>query len=117
MLTFLLSSLAGAAIGGSYVLIRTPRSGKENQKFVKDFIQTTQDNIDHVTAETADLQRSISHLTNEVKTIQNHVLPDLVNIANTFKIDAAASSRRIQDNMNTIDREIKEFGQEKSNNQ
>lgn len=109
MLTFLLSTVGGAIIGSSYVLLRTPRSGKENQQFIKEFIQTTQTNIDHVADQAADLQQSLNNLTFEIKNVQQYFVPDLLKIAEDFKVEAAVSSRRIQDELQEIEREISQL--------
>ena len=63
MFTFTLSALAGALIGGSYVLIRTPRTGEENQQFVKDFIQTTQDNLQNVSDQALSVEQTKAVIT------------------------------------------------------
>lgn len=106
MLTFLLSTLGGAVIGGSYVLIRTPRSGKDNQEFVKNFMNNTKKNLDDVTHKASNLENSLTNLTLEIKNIQKNVVPDLVDIVQDFEKDAKVSNRRIQDEMHEINREI-----------
>lgn len=106
MLTFTLSALAGALIGGSYVLIRTPRTGKENQQFVKDFIQTTQENIQNVSEQALSVEQAIQNLTTEVQNIQKNFIPDIIEIAEDFKIEAAVSTRRINDEITEINREL-----------
>lgn len=106
MLTFLLSTIGGAVIGGSYVLIRTPRSGKENQEFIKDFIETTQANLENVSEEASNLGESLNHLTSEVKHIQQYFIPEMLDIVGDFKEDAEISSRRIQHEMDEINHEI-----------
>lgn len=111
MITFLLSTLGGALIGGSYVLIRTPRSGKENQLFVKDFIQTTEKNIDNVSKQAADLQQSLNHLNVEIQNIQKYFVPDLVEISVDFKNHAEVSNRRIQNDIQIINNELENFNQ------
>ena len=109
MFTFLLSALAGASIGGSYVLLRTPRSGQENQAFIKDFIQTTKTNLDYVTEQASELEQSVYNLTNEIQNIQSYFLPDLMEVAKDFQEDVQISKRRIHDEMNEINRELDQF--------
>lgn len=104
MFTFTLSALAGALIGGSYVLIRTPRTGKENQQFVKDFIQTTQDNLQNVSEQALNVEDAIRNLTTEVQNVQEVFVPEVLEIAEEFKTDAAISKRRIEDEMTEINR-------------
>ncbi len=106
MFTFIISALGGAVIGGSYVLIRTPRTGKENQRFVKEFIQTTQENVEDVSNQAINLQQSISNLTNEIHNVQTNFVPEVIDIANQFKKETAVSTRRINDEILEINREL-----------
>lgn len=106
MLTFLLSTVGGALIGGSYILIRTPRSGKENQLFVKDFIQTTEKNIDNVSNQVHGLKQSLNNLNFEIQNIQEAFVPELLEITDDFKNHAEVSNRRIQNDLDNINREL-----------
>lgn len=106
MLTFTLSALAGALIGGSYVLIRTPRTGKENQQYVKNFVQTTQENLKNVSDQGLNVEQAIRNLTVEVQNIQQDFLPEVLDLAKDFKTEAAISTRRINDEINEISREV-----------
>lgn len=106
MITFLLASLTGSLIGSSYVLLRTPRSGKENQIFVKEFIESTQENIDDVSKQVSGLEGSLNNLNREIKNIQQSFIPDLLDITEDFKNNADISSRRIQDEMKEINLEL-----------
>lgn len=106
MLTFTLSALAGALLGGSYVLIRTPRTGKENQEFVKDFIQTTQDNLQNVSEQALNMEQAIQNLTTEIQIVQETFIPEVMMIAEDFKTESAISTRRINDEMHEINREL-----------
>lgn len=106
MFTFTLSALAGAIIGGSYVLIRTPRTGEENQQFVKDFVQTTQDNLENVSNQVLSVEQAIRNLTTEVQNIQETFIPEVMEIADDFKTEATVSTRRINDEITEINREL-----------
>lgn len=101
--------MGGAIIGGSYVLLRTPRSGQENQEFIKDFLETTQTNLDHVADQAVDLQQSLNNLTTEIKNVQQYFVPELLEIAEDFKGEATVSSRRIQDELKEMEREINQL--------
>ncbi|MDN6161722.1 MAG: YtxH domain-containing protein [Pisciglobus halotolerans] len=113
MLTFLLSTLGGAIIGGSYVLIRTPRSGKENQLFVKNFLETTQKNIDDVSVQAAELQDSLNNLNTEIKKVQQTFIPEVSDISEDFKNNAKVSNRRIQNEIEDINLELEKFDSSK----
>lgn len=109
MLTFTLSALAGALIGGSYVLIQTPRTGKENQEFVKDFIQTTQANLKNISDQALSVEQAIRNLTNEVQNIQQTFIPEVLDLAMNFKAEAEISTRRINDEIQEINRELNQL--------
>lgn len=106
MFTFTLSALAGALIGGSYVLIRTPRTGEENQQFVKDFVQTTQDNLENVSEQVLSVEQAIRNLTTEVQNVQETFIPEVMEIAEDFKTEATVSTRRINDEITEINRKL-----------
>lgn len=112
MLTFLLSTIGGAIIGGSYVLIRTPRSGKENQLFVKDFIQTTEKNVDHLSNQVLGLQQSLNQLNNEIQNVQDVFVPELLEITDDFQNHAEVSSRRIKSDLDNINNELNHLNKE-----
>lgn len=114
MFTFTLSALAGALIGGSYVLIRTPRTGKENQEFVKNFIQTTQANIENVSDQALGVEQAIRNLTAEIQNIQVNFIPEVIEIADDFKTEATISTRRIKNEMEEINRELENLDFPKS---
>lgn len=106
MFTFTLSALAGALIGGSYVLIRTPRTGEENQQFVKEFVQTTKLNLQNVSEQALNMEHAIQNLTTEIQIIQESFIPEVMEIADDFKTEAAVSTRRINDEIVEINREL-----------
>lgn len=106
MFTFILSALGGAVIGSSYVLLRTPRTGKENQYFVKDLVQTTQANIQDVSDKAVTMQQAMTNLTTEVQILQVDFVPEVTSIANRFSDEAAVYTRRINDGVAEINREV-----------
>lgn len=111
MFTFLLGALGGAALGGSYVLLRTPRSGEENQRLVKDYVETTQANIQDVSDKANNLQQSMHNLTTEVELLQVNFIPEVSEIAGRFKDEADMYTRRINDEIETINREVEHLNE------
>lgn len=112
MLTFLLSTLGGAVIGGSYVLIRTPRSGKENQLFVKNFIQRTEKNVDHLSDQVLGLQQSLNNLNHEIQNVQEVFVPELLEITDDFQNHAEVANRRIKNDLDNINNELNHLNKE-----
>src|SRR5690625_3343223 len=93
---FLLGSLSGLVVGGIYGLIKTPRSGKENQDYLKDYIDETNRHVQDVTDKVNDLKHSISTLTNEAKFVQNEFMTDIQSTVSEFRYEAEPRLRRIQ---------------------
>ena len=102
MFSFLTGLLGGAAIGGGYVLLRTPRSGSENQIFVKDFVNTTKTNVADVQAKASNLQAAVKQLNAEVTKLQVGFVPEVMDIVDDFQTEAAVYTRRINDEIEQI---------------
>lgn len=102
MFSFLISASVGALFGGSYVLLRTPRTGKENQEFVKQFYYDTKVNVEEVQDKASNVQASLSQLKVEVAKLQTGVMPELMHAADDFKVEAQVYSRRINDGIEEI---------------
>lgn len=102
MFSFLISASVGALLGGSYVLLRTPRTGKENQEFVKQFYQDTKMNVEEVQGKASNVQASLNQLKVEVAKLQTGVMPELMHVADDFKVEAEVYSRRINDGVQEI---------------
>ena len=99
----------GALFGGSYVLLRTPRTGKENQEFVKQFYHDTKVNVEEVQNKASNVQASLNQLKVEVAKLQTGVLPELMHVADDFKVEAQVYSRRINDGVEEITDEFDEM--------
>lgn len=99
----------GALFGGSYVLLRTPRTGKENQEFVKQFYSETKVNVEEVQDKASNVQASLNQLQVEVAKLQTGVVPELMHVADDFKVEAQVYSRRINDGIEEITDEFDEM--------
>lgn len=102
MFSFLTGLLGGAAIGGGYVLLRTPRSGSENQLFVKDFYNTTKTNVADVQDKASNLQAAVKQLNAEVTKLQVGFVPEVQKIAEDFQTEATVYTRRINNEIQQI---------------
>ena len=102
MISFLDGLLGGAAIGGGYVLLRTPRSGSENQIFVKDFYNTTKTNVADVQDKASNVQAAIQQLNAEVTKLQVGFVPEVQKIVDDFQTEAAVYTRRINGEIDQI---------------
>lgn len=106
MFTFMLGAIGGAVVSGSYVLLRTPRTGKENQEFVKEFYHTTKANVENVQDKTSDVQAAVNNLKVEATKLQLNFLPEVKGIADDFQTEAEVYKRRINDELDVINQEV-----------
>ena len=102
MISFLAGLLGGAAIGGGYVLLRTPRSGSENQIFVKDFYNTTKTNVADVQDKASNVQAAVQQLNAEVTKLQVGFVQEVQKIVDDFQTEAAVYTRRINGEIEQI---------------
>ena len=102
MFSFLTGLLGGAAIGGGYVLLRTPRSGSENQIFVKNFVNTTKTNVADVQDKASNLQAAVKELNAEITKLQVGFVPEVMEIVDDFQVEASVYTRRITDEIEQI---------------
>lgn len=105
----MLGALGGAALGGSYVLLNTPRSGRDNQLFIKNFVETTQTNIEDVTEKNENLQNALSNLNAEVEKLQAGFIPEVTSIADDFSNEVNVYMRRINDGVSEINSEVEDM--------
>ncbi len=106
MFTFMLGAIGGALFSGSYVLLNTPRTGKENQRFVKEFYYTTKDNVEDVSDKTANVQDALHHLNREVNKLQLDFVPDIMHDVHNFQTEVEVYKRRINDGIQEINTEV-----------
>jgi gas vesicle protein len=106
MFTFMLGAIGGALFSGSYVLLNTPRTGKENQRFVKEFYYTTKENVEDVSDKTANVQDALHNLNQEVNKLQLDFVPDIMHDVHNFQTEAEVYKRRINDGIQEINTEV-----------
>ena len=106
MFSFLISASVGALFGGSYVLLRTPRTGKENQEVIKQFYYDTKADVEDVQDKASNVQASLNQLKVEVTKLQTGVVPELMHTADDFKVEAQVYSRRINDEVEVLKSEF-----------
>src|SRR5690625_3759029 len=106
MFTFLLGALGGIALGGSYVLLNTPRSGEDNQRFVKDLYYTTKYNIEDVQDKAANFQDAMNTFNTELNYVQLDFIPDIMGSVNSLTDEADIYMRRINDSVNEMKTDV-----------
>lgn len=102
MFPFLIGLLGGAAAGGGYVLLNNPRSGSENQIFVKNYVNNTKENVKDVQDKASNVQAAINDVKTEVTKLQVGFIPEVKTIVEDFQTEAAVYSRRITDEIDVI---------------
>lgn len=93
---FLFGLLVGSAAGAAVGLLTTPRTGKENQQMVKDYIDGTTDHVQDVSDKLKDLQSAVQNLTNEGKNFTTVFTKDMQQTVSNFTYEAEPRLRRIQ---------------------
>src|SRR5699024_10113392 len=106
MFTFLLGTLGGVALGGSYVLLNTPRSGADNQRLVKDLYYTTKYNMEEVQDKATNFQDAMATLNNELSYVQLDFVPEVMNSVNSLTEEADVYMRRINDSVNEMKTDV-----------
>lgn len=109
MFTFLTGFLGGAAFASSYVLLTTPRSGKENQRVVKNYVNDVKLGVEDFQDKAGNLQVALHNLSAEVTKLQIGVLPEMMAIADDFTTEADVYTRRINDGINEIQQEVSDL--------
>ena len=105
MFTFLLGTLGGIALGGSYVLLNTPRSGEDNQRFVKNLYYTTKYNIEDVQDKAANFQDAMNTFNTELNYVQLDFIPDIMGSVNSLT-DEADIYITINDSVNEMKADV-----------
>lgn len=111
MFTFLLGTLGGLAFGSSYVLLKTPRSGKENQELVMKYIQDTTDNVENVSDKVTNFQQALSNLTTEMQNLGEQFVPEMTEIVEDFTVESDLHMRRITDGIEEVQSEIDDLSE------
>lgn len=105
---FILGSLSGLVAGGLYGLIKTPRSGKENQEALRNYADETSDHISDVSDKVNELKDSINQLKTEISFVQTDVVDEMTLIAKEFQHEAEPRLRRIQEKADKIQTEVQD---------
>ena len=106
MFTFLLGALGGAALGGGYVLLNTPRSGEGNQRFVKDFYYTTKYNVENVQDKAGNMKHAMNALNAELNFLKAEFLPDVMGSVNSLAEETDVYMRRINEGVEEMTTEV-----------
>ncbi|WP_027107718.1 YtxH domain-containing protein [Lacticigenium naphthae] len=103
--------LTGVIAGGIYGLVKTPRTGKENQEIAKEYIDDAAYHFDDVTLKVKNLKNSIQRLVDEGKTINESVVPAVEKTVKEFQYDMEPRVRRIQEKMDKINDDVEQLNQ------
>ncbi|WP_208559113.1 YtxH domain-containing protein [Marinilactibacillus kalidii] len=103
---FLLGSLSGIILGGTYGLLTTPRSGKENQEKLKNYVDDTTDHVKDVNDKVGDLKVALQNLTDEGVKLQIEFITDIQALSNEYMYEAQPRIERIQRKTDKISKDI-----------
>lgn len=111
MFTFLVGALGGAVVTGGYVLLRTPRSGKENQEWIKNYYNTAKYNVENVQHKAGSVQAAVNQLKTEVAKVQVQFVPEVMDSVEDLQTSALVTTRRINDTVAVINQEVEDMNQ------
>ncbi|GEL67849.1 YtxH domain-containing protein [Marinilactibacillus psychrotolerans] len=103
---FLLGTLSGVVLGGVYGLLKTPRTGKENQDMLKNYIDDTTNHVKDVNEKVGDLKIAIQNLTDEGMKLQTEFMTDIQNLSNEYLYEAQPRVERIKRKADKINKDI-----------
>lgn len=103
---FLLGTFSGVVLGGIYGLLTTPRTGKENQNMLKDYIDDSTDQFKDVNDKVSDLKASIQNLTDEGMKLQNEFMTDIQQLSNDYMYEAQPRLERIKRKTDKINKDL-----------
>lgn len=103
---FILGTLSGVVLGGIYGLLTTPRTGKENQNMLKDYINDSTDQFKDVNDKVSDLKASIQNLTDEGMKLQNEFMTDIQQLSNDYMYEAQPRLERIKRKTDKINKDL-----------
>lgn len=103
---FILGSLSGIILGGTYGLLTTPRSGKENQEKLKNYIDDTTDHVKDVNDKVSVLKAAMQNLTDEGMKLQTEFITDIQALSNEYMYEAQPRIERIQRKTDKISKDI-----------
>lgn len=107
--TFLTGFLGGAAFGGIYMLLTTPRSGKENRRVIKHYAEDVQTDVKNVQAKAETMQGALANVNDEVTKLQVGFVPEAKSIANDFSNEVNVYTRRINEGVKDIQDEFEDM--------
>lgn len=103
--------VTGGIAGAAYGLLTTPRSGKENQLFIKEYIQDTTDHVQDVSAKLTDLQGAVQTLAEEGRYFTTVFSKEMDQTISNFTYEAEPRLQRIQENADKLLKDAEAAGE------
>ncbi|SDQ49941.1 YtxH domain-containing protein [Carnobacterium viridans] len=108
---FMNGLILGAAAGGIYGLLKSPRTGKENRAVLKTYVDDTTVLVNDVSKSVNDLKGAIAQLTNEGKTLAEEFTQDVKESVDEFTYEAEPRMRRIQEHTEKLTADVEDLTQ------
>jgi len=105
---FMWGLLIGSVAGAAYGLLTTPRTGKENQQMMKDYIDGTTYHVQDVSEKLKNLQAAVHTLTEESKNLTTVFTEDVKQSVYSFTYEAHPRIRRIQQRAEVLSKDIQD---------
>lgn len=112
---FIWGFLIGGIAGAGYGLLTAPRSGKENQELVKQYIDDTIYHVQDVSEKLKNLQQAVGTLSTEGKNMATVFTKDIQQTVNNFTYEAEPRIRRIQERVQVLSKDVQDASTSISN--
>lgn len=108
-MSLILGTVTGLVIGGAYGLFYTPRSGKENREYIKEYTDDVKEGSNDFKEKLDDVQTAVSGLQTELEIIQGPVANEFKRIIHQYQNDISPHLDRIQSRQEQLNESINDM--------
>ena len=101
-MSFLLGTAAGLVLGGFYGLRHTPRSGKDNRKCIKDYVDGVKGQSKVVQDDFNKFNQALNQVKSEMDKVQGPISQEFQDIAHQYQLELEPRLGRIQTRANKL---------------
>lgn len=95
-MSLILGTVTGLVIGGAYGLLSTPRTGKENREYLKQYTDNVKQESKDFKEKVDDVMSSVSNLQTELEMFKGPVTNEFKRIIHQYQNDISPRLDRIQ---------------------
>lgn len=95
-MSLILGTVTGLVLGGAYGLLYTPRPGKENREYLKQYSEEVKVSSKDTKVKVENFTKSVANLQHELKMAQGPVAAEFKRIAHQYQNELEPRLERIQ---------------------